>query len=31
MSWIDDQGNLALVHLIKTEEGWKVDYAVWSK
>ena len=31
MSWVDDQGNLAIVHLIKTGDGWKVAYTVWSK
>ena len=30
MTWIDDQGNLAMVHLVKDAEGWKVAYTVWS-
>jgi hypothetical protein len=30
MSWIDDQGYLAIVHLLNTEDGWKVAYTVWS-
>ena len=30
MSWVDDQGYLAIVHLVKTEDGWKVAYTVWS-
>jgi hypothetical protein len=30
MTWIDDQGYLAIVHLIKTGDEWKVAYAVWS-
>lgn len=30
MTWIDDQGNLAIVNLIKDAEGWKVAYTIWS-
>jgi len=30
MSWVDEQGYLAIVHLIKTEDGWKVANTVWS-
>ena len=30
MNWIDDQGYLASVYLVKTEDGWKVAYTVWS-
>jgi hypothetical protein len=30
MNWIDDQGFLASVFLVKTEDGWKVAYTIWS-
>lgn len=30
MNWVDDQGYLASVYLVKTEDGWKVAYTVWS-
>ena len=30
MSWLDDQGNMALVYLIKMEDGWKVADTIWS-
>lgn len=30
LSWIDDQGNLAIVQLVNTSDGWKVFQATWS-
>ena len=30
MRWIDDQGYLASVYFVETEDGWKVVYTVWS-
>jgi hypothetical protein len=30
LTWIDEQGNLAIVHLIKDAEGWKVTHTIWS-
>jgi hypothetical protein len=30
MTWVDDQGKVAIVQLINTGDGWKIAQAVWS-
>ena len=30
LTWIDDQGNLAIINLVKVGNEWKVSSAVWS-
>ena len=30
LTWIDDQGNIALVSLLKIDDTWKILDAIWS-
>ena len=30
MTWVDDQGKVAIVQLIKTGDGWKIVQTMWS-
>jgi hypothetical protein len=31
LTWIDDQGNLAIVTLVAVDGGWKINQANWSR